>query len=105
MGNDPLYDRTSGNLFFMKPNYFFMEKYRLIEKVCQSFEEFLIEIINDLLNIGERLEKIEQDIENPNNLLVIGAPIRLLTNLLDVLNKFRETHVTYHSISVGCSPT
>ena len=77
----------------------------MIEKVCQSFEEFLIEIINDLRNIGERLEKIEQDIENPNNLLVIGAPIRLLTNLLDVINKFRETHVTYHSINVGCSPT
>lgn len=75
-----------------------MEKYRLIEKVRQSFEEFLIEI-NDLRNIGERLEKIEQDIENPNNLLVIGAPIRLLTNLLDVINKFRKTHVTYHSIN------
>jgi len=59
--------------------------------MSQSRKEKLNEIINDLRNIEERLEKIEQDIENPNNLLLIGAPIRLLINVLDDLNKFRET--------------
>lgn len=59
--------------------------------MSQSRKEKLNEIINDLRNIEERLEKIEQDIENPNNLLLIGAPIRLLINILDDLNKFRET--------------
>lgn len=59
--------------------------------MSQSRKEKLNEIINNLRNIEERLEKIEQDIENPNNLLLIGAPIRLLINVLDDLNKFRET--------------
>lgn len=59
--------------------------------MSQSRKEKLNEIINDLRNIEERLEKIEQDIENPNNLLLIGAPIRLLINVLDDLNKFRES--------------
>jgi tetrahydromethanopterin S-methyltransferase subunit G len=59
--------------------------------MSQSRKEKLNEIVNDLRDIEERLEKIEQDIENPNNLLLIGAPIRLLINVLDDLNKFRET--------------
>lgn len=68
--------------------------------MSQSRKEKLNEIINDLRNIEERLEKIEQDIENPNNLLLIGAPIRLLINILDDLNKFRET-IWNNSMSSG----
>jgi hypothetical protein len=58
--------------------------------MSQSQKEKINEIINDLRNIENRLEKIGQDIENPNNMLLIGAPIRLLINVLDDLNKFRE---------------
>ena len=58
--------------------------------MSESRKQKLNKIINDLRKIEERLEKIEQDIENPNNLLLIGAPIRLLINVLDDLNKFRK---------------
>lgn len=59
--------------------------------MSESRKQKLNKIINDLREIEERLEKIEQDIENPNNLLLIGAPIRLLINILDDLDKFRKT--------------
>lgn len=42
--------------------------------MSESRKQKLNKIINDLHKIKERLEKIEQDIENPNNLLLIGAP-------------------------------
>lgn len=58
--------------------------------MSESRKQKLNKIINDLREIEERLEKIEQDIENPNNLLLIGAPIRLLINILDDLDKFRK---------------
>jgi hypothetical protein len=56
--------------------------------MSESRKQKLNKIINDLRVIEERLEKIEQGIENPNNLLLIGTPIRLLINMLEDLDKF-----------------